>query len=137
MNQFLKTSVFLMSSALLLGSCSDENTPNEEEKKEPIESDAKYVGQEVGNFKAEEWLPGGELGTTENVSSNCYEDETPAVTNQGFTARFNQGDLMASTPYTLSNEPYKDGDLVPHAVLVNTATQAVMPMVIAAATSSL
>ena len=107
MNQFLKTSVFLMSSALLLGSCSDENTPNEEEKKEPIESDAKYVGQAVGNFKAEEWLPGGELGTTENVSSNCYEDETPAVTNQGFTARFNQGDLMASTPYTLSNEPYK------------------------------
>ena len=107
MNQFLKTSMFLMSSALLLGSCSDENTPNEEEKKEPIESDAKYVGQAVGNFKAEEWLPGGELGTTENVSSNCYEDETPAVTNQGFTARFNQGDLMASTPYTLSNEPYK------------------------------
>ena len=53
MNQLLKTSVFLMSSVLLLGSCSDENTPNEEEKKEPIESDAKYVGQAVGNFKAE------------------------------------------------------------------------------------
>lgn len=33
MNQLLKTSVFLMSSVLLLGSCSDENTPNEEEKK--------------------------------------------------------------------------------------------------------
>lgn len=33
MNQFLKTSVFLMSSALLLGSCSDENTPSEEKKK--------------------------------------------------------------------------------------------------------
>uniref|UniRef100_UPI004029ED53 hypothetical protein n=1 Tax=Prevotella sp. TaxID=59823 RepID=UPI004029ED53 len=64
MNQFLKTSVFLMSSALLLGSCSDENTPSEEKKKEPFESDAKYFGQEVGNFKAEEWLPGGELGTT-------------------------------------------------------------------------
>ena len=100
MNQLLKTSVFLMSSVLLLGSCSDENTPNEEEKKEPIESDAKYFGQAVGNFKAEEWLPGGELGTTENVSSNCYEDETPAVTNQGFTARFNQGDLMAAVHHT-------------------------------------
>lgn len=107
MNQFLKTSVFLMSSALLLGSCSDENTPSEEKKKEPFESDAKYFGQEVGNFKAEEWYPGGKLGTTDNVSSNCYEDETPAVTDQGFTARFNQGDLMASTPYTLSNDPYK------------------------------
>ena len=53
MNQFLKTSVFLMSSVLLLGSCSDENTPNEEEKKEPIESDAKYFGQAVGNFNWE------------------------------------------------------------------------------------
>ena len=51
MNQFLKTSVFLMSSVLLLGSCSDENTPNEEEKKEPIESDAKYFGQAVATSK--------------------------------------------------------------------------------------
>lgn len=89
-----------------MNSCSDENS-NPQEPDNPMESDAKYFGQAVGNFKAEEWLPGGELGTTENVSSNCYEDETPAVTNQGFTARFNQGDLMASTPYTLSNEPYK------------------------------
>ena len=30
MNQFLKTSVFLMSSALLLGSCSDENSNPQE-----------------------------------------------------------------------------------------------------------
>ena len=106
MNQFLKTSVFLMSSALLLGSCSDENS-NPQEPDNPMESDANYVGKAQDGFTAEEWYPGGKLGTTDNVSSNCYEDETPAVTDQGFTARFNQGDLMASTPYTLSNDPYK------------------------------
>lgn len=104
MNQFLKTSVFLMSSALLLGSCSDENS-NPQEPDNPMESDANYVGKAQDGFTAEEWYPGGKLGTTDNVSSNCYEDETPAVTDQGFTARFNQGDLMASTPYTLSNDP--------------------------------
>ena len=91
---------------MTMNSCSEENS-NPQEPDNSMESDANYVGKAVGNFKAEEWLPGGELGTTENVSSNCYEDETPAVTNQGLTARFNQGDLMASTPYTLSNEPYK------------------------------
>ena len=39
---------------MTMNSCSDENTPSEEKKKEPFESDAKYFGQEVGNFKAEE-----------------------------------------------------------------------------------
>lgn len=27
--------------------------------------DIEYVGQDVGNFSAEEWYPGGKLGTTE------------------------------------------------------------------------
>lgn len=124
-----------MSSALLLGSCSDENS-NPQEPDNPMESDANYVGKAQDGFTAEEWYPGGKLGTTDNVSSNCYEDETPAVTDQGFTARFNQGDLMASTPYTLSNDPYKDGGLAPLAVHASTVTQVVMLMVTAAATSS-
>lgn len=36
------------------------------------EPDAKYVGQAVGNFSADEWYPGGELGTTTNVTAGCY-----------------------------------------------------------------
>ena len=43
------------------------------------ESDANYVGQAVGNFSAEEWYPGGELGTTVNITEGCYEDETPPL----------------------------------------------------------
>lgn len=135
MNQFLKTSVFLMSSALLLGSCSDENS-NPQEPDNPMESDANYVGKAQDGFTAEEWYPGGKLGTTDNVSSNCYEDETPAVTDQGFTARFNQGDLMASTPYTLSNDPYKGWGPCASRRACSTVTQVVMLMVTAAATSS-
>ena len=38
------------------------------------EPDARYVGQAVGNFSADEWYPGGELGTTDNVTAGCYED---------------------------------------------------------------
>ena len=35
--------------------------------------DYKYVGQAIGNFSADEWYPGGKLGTTDNISSGCYE----------------------------------------------------------------
>ena len=56
------------------------------------ESDAKYVGQAVGNFTADEWYPGGRLGTTENVTEGCYEDEAPAVAQQGLENAFNHGE---------------------------------------------
>ena len=29
--------------------------------------DAEYVGKSVGNFSADEWYPGGKLGTTDNT----------------------------------------------------------------------
>ena len=89
-----------------LNSCSDENsTPQEPDK--PMESDANYVGKPQDGFTAEEWYPGGELGTTENINSSCYEDNTPAVEAQGLNAQFQLGDMMASAIYTLSNNPYK------------------------------
>lgn len=98
-----KTLFLLLSSILSLSACHDKDT----EKADIVETDAAYVGKAVGNFTAEEWYPGGELGTTDNVSSNCYEDETPAVTKQGFTDRFNEGDLLASKQFTLSTKPYR------------------------------
>ncbi len=58
------------------------------------ESDAKYVGQAVGPFEASAWYPGGELGTTDNVSENSYEDEAPAVTNQGLSYEFLMGEYF-------------------------------------------
>ena len=71
------------------------------------ESDAKYVGQAVGNFSAEEWYPGGELGTTDNVTEGCYEDETPAVTQQGLSAQFNHGEMFFERNVTLNSAPFK------------------------------
>ncbi len=101
MKLFSKTSLLLLGAVAMLASCND----NDDTKTQ--ETDADYIGEKVGNFTAEEWYPGGELGTTMSTSSNCYEDETPAVTKQGFTALFNQGDLMASATYTLDTDPYK------------------------------
>lgn len=94
----------LFAGLALLTACSDDTTSATDTI---TETDASYVGKAVGNFTADEWYPGGELGTTENTGSNCYEDETPAVTKQGLTDRFNDGDFMASKKYTLSTEPYK------------------------------
>ena len=41
--------------------------------------DYKYVGQAIGNMSADEWYPGGRLGTTDNTSSTCYQDQSPAI----------------------------------------------------------
>ena len=69
--------IALLGLAVAVG-CTDGNSGFKESVKNR-EPDAKYVGQAVGNFSADEWYPGGQLGTTDNVTAGCYEDETPAV----------------------------------------------------------
>ena len=96
----------------------------------------KYIGQAVGNFSADEWYPGGKLGTTENTAAGGYEDNTPAIDEQGLTDLFNQGDMMASAKYTLSTEPYKGWVLLHPVVHASIATLEVMLTVIAAMTWS-
>ena len=71
------------------------------------ESDAKYVGQAVGNFSADEWYPGGRLGTTLNVTAGCYEDETPAVNEMGLDRAFNLGEAAFERNFTLNTAPFK------------------------------
>lgn len=71
------------------------------------ESDAKYVGQAVGNFSADEWYPGGRLGTTDNITAGCYEDESPAVNEQGLTVQFNHGEMFFERNVTLNTAPFK------------------------------
>lgn len=85
--------------SMSLLSCSDDD-PTPENKFEPMESDGKYVGQAVGNFSKDEWYPGGELGTTDNVTSGCYEDEAPAVTEQGLIDNFNAGEKFFERQFT-------------------------------------
>ena len=96
-----------MALSLSLFSCTDENSDPSGEDFKPMEPDAKYVGEAVGNFSKEEWYPGGELGTTDNVASGCYEDETPAVTAQGLVDDFNAGEKFFERQFTSSNSAFK------------------------------
>ena len=91
-----------MGLTLTMASCNDD-VPNDDGT---IESDAKYVGQAMGNFDKSEWYPGGELGTTDNVTSGCYEDETPAVTAQGLLDDFNAGEKFFERQFTVSSSGF-------------------------------
>lgn len=98
-----KAVVLLVLAALSAAACNI-NGDDPFSKREP---DAKYVGQTVGNFDASEWYPGGAMGTTENVTEGCYEDETPAVTAQGLEQAFNLGEAAFERKFTQNTEPFK------------------------------
>lgn len=90
--------------ALSMAACSDDNV---DDNGEPVETDASYIGQAVGNFSAEEWYPGGKLGTTESTISGCYEDPTPAVEQQGLTQHFFIGEQLFERQYTINTGAFK------------------------------
>lgn len=88
--------------AMGLYSCSDDNNgagvnPG---------TDADYVGKAVGNFSKDEWYPGGKLGTTDNVSAGCYEDETPATEQMGLVSEFNKGEAFFERNFNSSTTPF-------------------------------
>ena len=83
--------------AMSLTACSDDNDVVDGGDLVP---DGKYVGQTVGNFDKSEWYPGGELGTTDNVTTGCYEDEAPAVSEQGLIDDFNAGEKFFERQFT-------------------------------------
>ncbi len=97
--------VLVLMAAAALAACRD-NGDGPSLKREP---DAKYVGQAVGNFEASEWYPGGELGTTDNVTEGCYEDETPSVLAQGLETEFNLGEAAFERKFTQNTEPFNKG----------------------------
>ena len=100
MNKLLP--LLLCASAVIV-SCERNSNPIPDVK----ESDAKYVGQAVGNFTAAEWYPGGELGTTDNVAPGSYEDPTPAVERMGLETAFNQGEAFFERNVTVNQAPFK------------------------------
>ena len=94
---------FAMALAMTMASCSDDDN-----KVEIQETDAAYVGKEVGNFSADEWYPGGKLGTTDNTNSNCYSDQTPAVDNDPeLFKQFFIGEQMFERQYTWNTGAFK------------------------------
>lgn len=105
-----KKHLYLTSAAIIasmmLASCSDDPENNGGNGEDPIESDANYVGKAVNGFDASEWYPGGKLGTTENVNSACYEDEAPAVNEQGFIKEFKHGEQFFERQYTINTKPF-------------------------------
>lgn len=87
--------------AVSLASCTDDDKENFSGP------EAKYIGMSVGNFSADEWYPGGRLGTTENISSNCYSDETPATEQMGLIAEFFTGEQLFEKQFSPTRLPFK------------------------------
>lgn len=104
--QYLCRSFAAALGMLTMISCSDDNV-EPQQPDNSMESDAQYVGKPQGDFLAEEWYPGGEAGTTENVNSSCYEDEAPAVNDQGLHDNFKTGELFFERQYTINNGAFK------------------------------
>ena len=106
MNKNLKNYAYMsfaMALAMTMTSCSDDD-----DKVEIQETDAAYVGKEVGNFSADEWYPGGKLGTTENTGSSSYSDQTPAVDNDPeLFKQFFIGEQMFERQYSWNTGAFK------------------------------
>ena len=67
------------------------------------QDDYKYVGKQVAGFDASEWYPGGELGTTENTGSTCYQDETQAINDAGLYSAFKAGEFFFERNYVIKS----------------------------------
>ena len=91
---------------MVVASCSDNNDMPGEEGGQSSAFEADYIGKAVGNFTAEEWYPGGQLGTTDNVTAGCYEDEAPAVSQQGLLSEFNLGETFFERNFNSSTAPF-------------------------------
>ena len=88
----------------VLTGCTDDDIPSQSNAENT--GDENYVGKAVGNFAAEEWYPGGELGTTLNITAGCYEDEAPAVAQMGLTSAFNSGEYFFERTFTINTKPF-------------------------------
>lgn len=88
----------------VLTGCTDNDIPSQSNAENT--GDENYVGKAVGNFAAEEWYPGGELGTTLNITAGCYEDEAPAVAQMGLTSAFNSGEYFFERTFTINTKPF-------------------------------
>ena len=97
-----KTFIGLLACTGMLTACSDSNdTTQDLGGLTPAEN---HFGKAVGNFTAEEWYPGGELGTTEKAS---YSAITPAAEQAGMEEDFNTGEDFFEHLYTFEQEPRK------------------------------
>lgn len=104
MRYFNQTMLAVAGMAFALAACTSDD--EWDDTLDVIESDGKYVGKAVGNFSAEEWYPGGTLGTTENVYAGCYQDRSPAAMANYYYDPFFLGEQMFEKRYTEKTKPY-------------------------------
>lgn len=108
------TGLLLGLASLTFVACSDDNT-------EPGTPDTGFsnssnkAGTANDMFTAEEWYPGGELGTTTN-EVGCYSNEAPAVDNLGLETIFKYGEQFFERDFTYSVTDKAFGGLGPAAV---------------------
>ena len=94
---------FALALATTMASCSDDDN-----KVEIQETDAAYVGKEVGNFSADVSYPGGKSATTENTGSSSYSGQTPAVDNDPeLFKQFFIGEQMFERQYSWNTGAFK------------------------------
>lgn len=97
----------MLLAAPLLAACSDDDVDTTEKEGslgDLVSGDSEF-GKANDVFTAEEWYPGGELGTTEKAS---YSAAAPAVTNvSGMEESFNKGEDFFEHLYTITEEPRK------------------------------
>jgi CxxC motif-containing protein (DUF1111 family) len=93
--------VYLIGIGLLLAGCSDSS---DNEGLGGLTPEEETFGKATGNFTADEWFPGGRLGTTEKAS---YSALTPAAEAAGMEDDFNVGEGFFEKLYTFEQEPRK------------------------------
>lgn len=103
MNKLSRLFIVSMLAVPMLSACSDSDDSGTELG--PLTPDEQAFGKATGNFTAEEWYPGGKMGTTEKAS---YSAPAPAVTSQaGMEEEFIVGEGFFEKLYTFEQEPRK------------------------------
>ena len=101
LQRFSKLALTAMLAMPLLTACHDDDEPD----LGPLVPETDVFGQANDVFSAEEWYPGGHLGTTEKAS---YSAAAPAVENiAGMEEDFNTGEDFFEHLYTFEQNPRK------------------------------
>ena len=104
MNKLSRLTIVTMLAAPMLSACSDEDSTTVENLGNLTPSEEVF-GKATGNFTAEEWFPGGELGTTEKAS---YSAPAPALASiNGMEEDFIVGEDFFEHLYTIDQAPRK------------------------------
>ena len=102
MNKLSRLSIVTMLAAFGLSACSDDDNKTDLGELPLAEE---VFGKANDTFSADEWYPGGQLGTTEKAS---YSAIAPAAANiAGMEADFNTGEDFFEHLYTFEQEPRK------------------------------